>query len=121
MKPKFTIEDLAMHMYNCTDHSDIRDDLSGYTYTVTASSDGTLGEASLEEHETFYYDSIFSPDFWNGIDQDAFQWDDEYHEEVIYELLDRADDQEDLSNPYFTAAVEDMYGQISRWLSRFED
>ena len=129
MKPNITLEDLARAMYANADHSDIREDWSGYDYSVEVSADGTLGHSS--DSETFEASFDFSDEFWDGIDQEEFLsnqerqkkgWytcieDPDQYEADIDTLLSRADDQEDLSNPNFREAAEAMYDEICDWLS----
>ena len=128
MKPKFTLEDLANAMYSSVDHSDIREDWSGYDYSIAVSADGSLGHSA--DCETFKAGFDFTADLWDGIDQDDFLhnlelmgkgWyscidDPDQQEADTYTLLNRADDQEDLSNPNFREAAEAMYDEICEWL-----
>lgn len=109
----FTIEDLARYIYDSHDHSFIREDWSGYDYTVTINrGDGKIvkSDDSRDDSRTFEASFNFSSNFMDGIDQSNMSDDD------VYILLDRADDEESLSNPAYRDAVESLYDEICEWL-----
>ena len=130
MKPKFGIEDLAAAMIGSTDHSDIRDDFSGYEYRVTVSNDGNLCYGSDPDCESFEGHFDFTDDLWDGVDQEKFLhnralqdkgWytcidDPDEYSGLIDTLLSRADEQETLDNPNFRHTAETMYDAICEWL-----
>ena len=131
MKPNFTLEDLARAMIGRTDHSDIRQDWSGYDYSVVVSDDGSLGHGV--GCQTFEVSFDFTPDFWDGINQEEFLHNQELLEKGWYSciedpgqldsdidtLLCSADAQENLKNPNFRSAAEVLFDEICEWLSLF--
>lgn len=104
----FTIEDLARYIYDSHDHSFIRTDWSAYDYTISINRDGTFGKS--DDSREFEMSYKFSPNFMDGIDQNNMSDND------VYTLLDRADNEESLSNPLYREVLESLYDEICEWL-----
>ena len=123
MKPNFSVRDLATVLYNSTDHSCITDHFGGYDYSVMVTPDGNFWNGNREnedEAQEFNLSFRFNPDaMWDGIDRERFEKNDMdawEQDRVAYLLLDRADEQEDWSNPEFRDCAEKLYDSICDWL-----